>query len=82
MYAGLKTLVQAVVTSKLDFGNASLCGINGSVLNRLEMVQRPAARVIIIIIIIIVFSIATTHVWAYLDALHNNIYRYTIVDST
>ena len=35
-----------------------------------------------IIIIIVVFSIATTHVYAYLDALHNKIYRYTIADST
>ena len=42
-----KTLVHALVTSKLDFGNAALCGINGSLLHRLEMVQRAAARVVL-----------------------------------
>ena len=42
-----KTLVHVLVTSKLDFGNAALCGINGSLLHRLEMVQRAAARVVL-----------------------------------
>ena len=42
-----KTLVHALVTSKLDFGNAALCGITGTLLHRLEMVQRAAARVVL-----------------------------------
>ena len=37
---------------------------------------------LIILIIIVVFSIETTHFQAYLDALHNKIYRYTLVNST
>ena len=41
-----KTLVHALVTSKLDFDNAALCGITGTLLHRLEMVQREAARVV------------------------------------
>ena len=36
-----------LVTSKLDFGNAALCGINGSLMHRLEMVQPAAARVVL-----------------------------------
>ena len=42
-----KTLVLALVTSRLDFGNAALYGITGTLLYRLEMVQRSAARVIL-----------------------------------
>ena len=42
-----KTLVHALVTSKLDFGNAALYGINGSLLHRLEIFQRAAARVVL-----------------------------------
>ena len=42
-----KSLVHALVTSKLDFGNAALFGINGSLLHRLSMVQRAAARVVL-----------------------------------
>ena len=42
-----KTLVHALVTSKLDFGNAALYGITGILLHRLEMVQRAAARVVL-----------------------------------
>ena len=42
-----KTLVHALVTSKLDFGNAALCGITGTLLHRLEMVQQAAARVVL-----------------------------------
>ena len=41
-----KTLVHALVTSKLDFGNAALYGITGTLLHRLDMVQRAAARVV------------------------------------
>ena len=42
-----KTLVHALVTSRLDFGNAALYGITGTLLYRLEMVQRSAARAIL-----------------------------------
>ena len=42
-----KTLVHALVTSRLDFGNAALYGITGTLLHRLEMVQRSAARVVL-----------------------------------
>ena len=38
---------RALVTSKLDFGNAALYGITGTLLHRLEMVQRAAARVVL-----------------------------------
>ena len=42
-----KTLVHALVTSRLDFGNAAQYGITGTLLYRLEMVQRSAAHVIL-----------------------------------
>ena len=46
-----KTLVHALVTSKLDFGNAALCGTTGHCCIdskiRVEMVQRAAARVVL-----------------------------------
>ena len=38
-----------IVTSTLDFGNAALFGITGTLLHRLEMVQRAAARVVLCI---------------------------------
>ena len=41
-----KTLVHALVTSKLDFGNAALYGITWTLLHGLEMVQRAADRVV------------------------------------
>ena len=44
-----KTLVHALVTSTLDFGNAALFGITATLLHRLEMVQRAAARVVLYI---------------------------------
>ena len=44
-----KTLVHALVTSTLDFGNAALFGITATLLHRLEMVQRAAARVVLCI---------------------------------
>ena len=44
-----KTLVHALVTSTLDFENAALFGIKGTLLHRLEMVQRAAARVVLCI---------------------------------
>ena len=46
-----KTLVHALVTSKLDFGNAALCGTTGHCCIdskiRVEMVQRAAVRVVL-----------------------------------
>ena len=45
-YAQLRFIAQ-IRTSRLDFGNAALYGITGTLLYRLEMVQRSAARVIL-----------------------------------
>lgn len=42
-----KTLVHSLVTSRIDYGNAVLCGISDRLLHRLEMVQRSAARVVL-----------------------------------
>ena len=44
-----KTLVHALVTSTLDFGNTALFGTTGTLLHRLEMVQRAAVRVVLCI---------------------------------
>jgi hypothetical protein len=41
-----KTLVQALVTSRLDYGNALLYGVPNTVLKRLQRVQNCAARLI------------------------------------
>ena len=41
-----KTFVHAFITSRLDFGNAALYGITGTLLRRLEMVLPSTARVI------------------------------------
>ena len=41
-----KSLVCSLVTSRLDYGNALLYGINGSVLSRLQRVQNMAARLV------------------------------------
>ncbi|KAK2190776.1 hypothetical protein NP493_69g05016 [Ridgeia piscesae] len=41
-----KTIVHGLVTSKLDYGNAVLYGINGPLLQKLQRVQNSAARVI------------------------------------
>ena len=43
----LRPTVHALVTSRLDLGNAALYGITGTLLYILEMVQRSAARVIL-----------------------------------
>ena len=45
--AACRTLVHALVTSRLDYGNAVLYGITDRLLHRLEMVQRSAARVVL-----------------------------------
>ena len=42
-----ETLVHALVTSRLDYGNAVLYGISDRLLHRLEIVQRSAARVVL-----------------------------------
>ena len=41
-----KTIVHALVTSKLDYGNAVLFGINGRLVNKLQMTHNSAARLI------------------------------------
>ena len=41
-----KTLVNSLVTSRLDYGNILLNGINKTTLNRLQKVQNTAARLI------------------------------------
>ena len=41
-----RTLVNALVTSRLDYGNALLHGVPGNVLNRLQRIQNTAARII------------------------------------
>ena len=41
-----RTLVQATVTSRLDYGNVLLYGLPSSLLNRLQRVQHAAARLI------------------------------------
>ena len=40
-----KLLVHTLVTVRLDYGNALLCGARDSVIRQLERVQRQAARV-------------------------------------
>ena len=44
-----KTLVHALVISRLDYGNALLYGITDRLLHRLEMIQHSAARIIMCI---------------------------------
>ena len=41
-----KTLVNSIVTSRLDYGNSLLFGINKELINRLQRVQNNAARLI------------------------------------
>ena len=45
--AACKTLVDSLVTSRIDYGNAVLYGISDRLLHRLEMVRRSAARVLL-----------------------------------
>ena len=42
-----KTIVHALVTSKLYYGNAVLFGINEGLINKLQMTQNSAARLIV-----------------------------------
>ena len=44
-----KTLVHALVISRVDYGNALLYGITDRLLHRLEMIQHSAARIIMCI---------------------------------
>ena len=44
--AAVKTLVQACVTSRLDYANSTLYGLPKTSLNRLQRIQNMAARVI------------------------------------
>lgn len=41
-----KTLVCSLVTSRLDYGNALLHGVNSSIITKLQRVQNTAARLI------------------------------------
>ena len=41
-----KSLIYGMVTSRLDYGNAMLFGITDRLLHRLEIVQRPAAGIV------------------------------------
>jgi hypothetical protein len=41
-----KTLVSALVTSRLDYGNALLYGVNTSLITKLQRIQSTAARLI------------------------------------
>ena len=41
-----KTLINALVTSRLDYGNALLYGVNDSLCKRLQKIQNSAARLI------------------------------------
>ena len=42
-----KMLLHALFTSRLDFGNAALYGITGTLLHRLDVVERSAERVVL-----------------------------------
>ena len=41
-----KIIVHSLVISRLDFGNATLCGISDTLLHRLQVLQNSAARLI------------------------------------
>ena len=41
-----KTLIHATVTSRLDYGNALLCGISEELLDKLQRIQNSAARIV------------------------------------
>jgi hypothetical protein len=43
-----KTLVCSPITSRLDYGNALLYGVNASVLAKLQRVHNTAARLIVV----------------------------------
>ena len=41
-----KTLIQAFISNHLDYCNATLCGITGTLLRKLQSVQNAAARLL------------------------------------
>ena len=41
-----KTLVHAMITSRIDYRNSLVCGLPGHSLNKLDRVQNAAARLI------------------------------------
>ena len=41
-----KTLIHALVTSRIDYANSLLIGVNKSFMHRLQLVQNSAARLI------------------------------------
>ncbi len=41
-----KTLTEALVVAKLDYGNSTLCGLPVSLLTKLQKVQNRAARLV------------------------------------
>jgi len=41
-----KTLIQAFITNRLDYCNAALCGITGTLLRKLQSVQNAVARLL------------------------------------
>ena len=41
-----KTLVNSLVTSRLDYANVLLCGVNNKVVGKLQRIQNTAARLI------------------------------------
>ena len=41
-----KTLIQALVIARLDYGNSTLCGLPVSLLTKLQKVQNRAARLV------------------------------------
>ena len=45
--AAAKSLVQALVLSNLDYANALLFGLPNELLERLEKIQRSAARLVV-----------------------------------
>ena len=42
----MKSLVACMVTSRLDYGNALLCGISNPLINKMQQIQNYAARLI------------------------------------
>ena len=41
-----KTLAQALITSRLDYGNALLCGLPSTLMTRLQKVHNYSARLV------------------------------------
>ena len=69
-----KTIMHALVTSKLDYGNAVLFGINGRLINKLQMTQNSAAH-------LIMRQRRRDHITPVLIALHWLPIRYRIISA-